>query len=435
MESAEILCQTGCMQAGPPPAPVTFSGRDIRLLDVLDTICASNGLYWEATGERELSIWPDDALSRGKVRVLPGDANWTNAPCYLFSRELVRRGEPPAARNKTVRVMEHEALPDVQFRDTDFKDAATWLCGQRDVPLLFLAKGGASRHPVSFDMTNAPLFTVLDEICRQSHQYWGFFNGKLAVLSSEEFITDDAWLLPDSFVLTGRERGPAYRRRLPPGDENPVMQEKLLFIVNEPVFPTVSFTDTPVLDALYWLAKQARQSYSASLGRGGDSSGAALVTLSMTNAPFLSAVDEICRQADWRWGFRGRIFMLFPESVLTEEYKWTLQSIVLPPASFRDQSRGDIFNAIRTSALAEIGKRNGNAVGVIMDPPDAAAAERRKYTFDLGPLSVYDSFMRAGALMDVPVAFTNGIFFVGAGAANEAQERRTSKDEPANPSR
>jgi hypothetical protein len=442
-ESTGILCQTGFTEENQPTRPITLSGRNIRFLDVIDAMCAANGLYWTAYGADEIVVWPANALERYQVRVLPGDANWTNAPCYLFSRELARRGEPPAARNKTVRIMEHETLPGVQFRDTDFKDAVTWLCGQKEVPLLFLAKGGASRHPVSFDMTNAPLFTVLDEICRQSHQYWGFFSGKLAVFSSEEFITDDAWLLPDSFVLTGRPRGPSYKRIFPEEDrdpdENPVMLEKLLCIVNEPVFPKVCFTNTPVSRVLDWLTRQARQSYTARPGPGGNWNTASPVTFSMTNAPFLSAVDAMCGQADWYWGFRGRIFMLFHASVLEElrrqrqdaHYLAFLHSVALPPVTFANQECADIFTTIGTNALAEIAAKNGRGFSMVINPLDPVIAGRKKHTFALKSASVLEAFHTAGEKMNVPVAFKNGCCFIG--ERNNGTSDRAVADENEDP--
>jgi len=294
----------------------------LPLLDYIDVLCAAADSYWMASGTNEVLCIPSNRLNAGYVHVLPNDMNWTNPIPREFARELVRKGESPVARNKTVRIMSHEVLPEVQFRNTEFKDAVIWLCNQKKVPLLFLTKGSVSRYPVSFDMTNAPLFTVLDEICRQSHQYWGFFDEKLAVLSSDDFITNDAWLLPDSFILTGHPRGPAYKRILPEEDrapdENPVMLEKLLYIVNKPVIPKVFFANTPVSHALDWLSKQAQQSYVVRLGSGDTWDQAPPVTISMTNATFLSAVDAICEQANWYWGFRGRIFMLFPEKVLKE---------------------------------------------------------------------------------------------------------------------
>jgi hypothetical protein len=96
------------------------------------------------------------------------------------------------------------------------------------------------------------------------------------------------------------------------------MLEKLLYIVNKPVIPKVFFANTPVSHALDWLSKQAQQSYVVRLGSGDTWDRTPYVTISMTNATFLSAVDAICEQANWYWGFRGRIFMLFPEKVLKE---------------------------------------------------------------------------------------------------------------------
>lgn len=422
---------------------ITLSGKNIPFLDCIDVICTAADLYWMASGTNEVLCIPSNRLNAGYVHILPNDMNWTNPILREFTRELVHKGESPVARNKTVRIMSHEVLPDVQFRDTEFKDAVTWLCNQKEVPLLFLSKDGASRYPVSFDMTNAPLFTVLDEVCRQSHHYWGFFDGKLAVLSSEDFITNDAWLLPDSFVLAGCPRWPSYKRIFPEEDrepdENPVVLEKLLYLVNKPVIPKVIFAGTPVSHALDWLAKQSQQSYVVQLGRDDTWDQTSPVTISMTNATFLSAIDAICEQADWYWGFRGRIFMLFPARVLKDVrqqkqddlYRIFLHSVTLPSVSFTNQDCSTIFNTLKTHANAEILKKDKSGFSLVINMLDPIVAEHKKCTFALKSKSVLEAFRIAGEKMDVPVIFKNGHFFIGK-LSNDNSER-TVPDENADP--
>lgn len=422
---------------------ISRSGKMIPLLECIDMLCKDTDSYWMACGTNEVLCIPSNRLNAGYVHILPNDMNWTNPIPREFTRELVRIGESPVARNKTVRIMSHEVLPDVQFKDTEFKDAVTWLCNQKEVPLLFLSKDGASRYPVSFDMTNAPLFTVLDEVCRQSHHYWGFFDGKLAVLSSEDFITNDAWLLPDSFVLAGCPRWPSYKRIFPEEDrepdENPVVLEKLLYLVNKPVIPKVIFAGTPVSHALDWLAKQSQQSYVVQLGRDDTWDQTSPVTISMTNATFLSAIDAICEQADWYWGFRGRIFMLFPARVLKDVrqqkqddlYRIFLHSVTLPSVSFTNQDCSTIFNTLKTHANAEILKKDKSGFSLVINMLDPIVAEHKKCTFALKSKSVLEAFRIAGEKMDVPVIFKNGHFFIGK-LSNDNSER-TVPDENADP--
>lgn len=318
-----VLCSAVYADESDSRRLLDIPAKTASLLASIDSLCEANALRWMACGTNEIFIVPADQMNAGYARVLPGDANWTNAVSREFSRELVRDGESPVIRNKTVRIMSHETLPDVQINGMPFTDAVAWLCRQRDLPFVSLSKGGASHYPVSFDMADAPLFAALDEICRQSNHYWGFLNGAPAVISPEEFITNDRWRLPEparseeSTPNHSLRQGAVYKRELVRRDHNPVLRDKLHFLVNGHLIPSVSFEDMPIMEAMRWLSKQCAQSYSARLTD--ENATNRVVNLSMANVTFLAAFDEVCEQSDWYWGFSDRIFMTFPAAQLDQE--------------------------------------------------------------------------------------------------------------------
>ena len=308
---AGILCSAVYAGESDSCRLLTVPAKMDNPLAFIDSLCEANALCWMACGTNTVFLVPTERLNAGYVRVLPADANWANPVVSEFSRELVRESESPVARNRTVRIMEHETFPDVRFASTPFGDAVEWLCRQRYMPLIFISKTGVPRHPVSLDMVNASLFTALDEICRQSGLYWGFIEGGLAVISSEAFIQNDRWRLPcQNMGDHDLRQGQAYKRELVRRDHNPVLRDKLHFLVNRNLIPSVNFTDVPVLDAMRWLSKQCGQSYSAWLTD--ENATNRVVSLSLTNVTFLAAFDEVCEQSDWYWGFFDRRFMTFP---------------------------------------------------------------------------------------------------------------------------
>ena len=313
-----ISCSTVYTAEARPNHLWTIPNPKGGLLPFIDAFCATNALYWMTCNTNELFLLPTNQINNGYVHVLPGNANWTNAISREFLRELVREGESPVARNKTVRIMEHETFPDVRFVSTPLGEAVAWLCRQREVPLIFFSEIGVPRYPVSLDMANASLFTALDEICRQSRNYWGFVDGRLAIVSSEAFITNDRWRLPypntDDHDL---RQGQTYKRELVRKDYNPVLRDKLHFLVNDGLIPSVNLIDMPVMDAIYWLSKQCAQSYSARFAD--ENATNRVVNLSMTNVTFLAAFDEVCEQSDWYWVFFDRRFMTFPAAHLEQE--------------------------------------------------------------------------------------------------------------------
>ena len=319
ISEAGILCSAVYAGESDSCRLLTVPAKTANPLAFIDSLCEANALCWMACGSNSIFLVPTERLNAGYVRVLPANANWANPVISEFSRELVREGESPVARNRTVRIMEHETIPDVRFASTPFGDAVEWLCRQGGVmPLIFISETGVPSYPVSLDMANASLFTVLDEICRQSRNYWGFVDGKLAVISSEAFITNDRWRLPRQ--NTGEHdlrQGQTYKRELVRRDHNPVLRDKMHFLVNDGLIPSVNLTDMPVMDAIRWLSKQCAQSYSARLTD--EDATNRVVNLSMTSATFLSAFDEVCEQSDWYWGFLDRILMTFPAAHLEQK--------------------------------------------------------------------------------------------------------------------
>jgi hypothetical protein len=234
---------------------------------------------------------------------------------------------------------------------------------------------------------------------------------------------------------------------------DPVLRKKLVSMLDEERIQHVSFTNMPTLEAIRWLSNRHSQSIGLFSNQKMDEDTLGVVNFTLTNATFFSVLDRICQQNGFHWGFKENILLMHPDSFLyatpgwshlvkpggpasrNEQYTAFLRSVILPPFTFKNKTRNDIFDAIRLKALTEIAKQDGWFFSVVIDPLDSVAATHQNYTFSLEPLSVYDSFMRAGALTDVPVAFTNGVFFVGAGAVNEKQERRASKDEQTYPSK
>jgi hypothetical protein len=323
LNEAGISCSTVYVAESNSDRLLTIPDPKTDVLPFIDALCAANALYWMTCDTNGLFLLPADQMNAGYVRVLPGNANWTNAVSREFSRELVRNGESPVTRNKTVRVMGHETFPEVQLNGMPFTDAVAWLCRQRDLPFVSLSKNGASNYPVSFDMTDVPLFTVLDEICRQSNHYWGFLNDRLAIVPVEEFITNDRWRLPEpvrseeSIPNHSLRQGAVYKRELAHRNHNPVLRDKLHFLVNGHLIPSVNFEDMPVMDAMRWLSKQCAQSYSAWLTD--ENATNRVVNLSKTNATFLATFDEVCEQSGWYWGFSDRILMTFPAAHLDQE--------------------------------------------------------------------------------------------------------------------
>ena len=97
---------------------------------------------------------------------------------------------------------------------------------------------------------------------------------------------------------------------------------------------------------------------------------------------------------------------------------------------FEELNGLDIFNVVRTNALAETGKQDawGFSVVIRVFDKDVDTALRQTYTFSLESLSIYDSFMHAGALMNIPVTFTNGCFFIGNKADDDTSVRRVTDD-------
>ncbi|MFA7174721.1 MAG: hypothetical protein WC340_15165 [Kiritimatiellia bacterium] len=88
---------------------------------------------------------------------------------------------------------------------------------------------------------------------------------------------------------------------------------------------SVEFDDTPVLEAIDWLAYSGQQTISyLDFNTHSDFSSTTnkTITLIMKNTTFLTVLDEICGQSERSWGFNENILMTLPDHYIRDNNDW-----------------------------------------------------------------------------------------------------------------
>ncbi len=108
-----------------------------------------------------------------------------------------------------------------------------------------------------------------------------------------------------------------------------LLRAELICLLNDTVIPIVHLNNTPIVDAINWLATCKQQTIKY-LALENNTTNTLLftnrtVSLSMTNAPFLKILDKICEQSDRYWGFNGRVLMTLPKRFVQEKSDWIIR--------------------------------------------------------------------------------------------------------------
>lgn len=92
---------------------------------------------------------------------------------------------------------------------------------------------------------------------------------------------------------------------------------------------SVEFNQTPVLDAIDWLAERGQQTISYldfNTHCNVCSTTNKTITLNMKNTTFLTVLDEICGQSKRSWGFNQNVLITLPNDYLRSSNDWILKA-------------------------------------------------------------------------------------------------------------
>jgi hypothetical protein len=225
---------------------------------------------------------------------------------------------------------------------------------------------------------------------------------------------------------------------------DPALRKSLISRTNEQKFPYVSFVNVQTWDAMSCLAWHNRHSIGVISNQEID---LGAVDLTMTNAPFCSVLDEICRQNRMHWGFKKNILTTYPDPFLEAVPGWSQtvrtgkngfsaaatragargrssekdggepnSEARMRAVKFSWSSRGilpalDILDAVRDRA-AEAIKRGGDDAGLAVVakslPAESPGAEG--FSVTLSDVSVYDAFLTLGKIFGLHVIFDRDAF-------------------------